>query len=238
VHNVVDSLVRVGRWMEEPRFLNRAAWYTWKILIAIAIVGLVSVCYFNASRLTAHRQNDLSNALDQAIPFLRHSFWIYFPGYLAGLIFCVLAFRNTKTFYKVCLAIVIGQTICTIGFFILPSTFPRPTEAGGGLTGEALRWFWTLDPPNNTFPSKHVCIMTLAAFGLWVDDDNWCKWIGALFWLGVVVTVHTCKQHYLVDAIAGVSVAMFSYWLVFHWWPKRKAARIPERDEKAIGSRA
>jgi membrane-associated phospholipid phosphatase len=217
-----------GRWMEEPRFLNRAAWYVWKLAIAVAIAGLVSIFYFNASKLTAHRQNDLSISLDHAIPFLRWTFWVYFPGYLAGILFCVAAFRNTTTFYKTCLAIVIGQTLCTIGFFILPSTFPRPLDAGGGLTGEALRWFWVLDPPNNTFPSKHVCIMTLCSFGLWLDDNNRLKWIGSLFWLGVLITVHTCKQHYLVDAVAGVGVALFSYWLVFRWWPKRKATRGAE----------
>ncbi len=209
--------------MEEPRLVNRLAWYCWKFAIAASIVGLVSFCYFNAARLTAHRQNDLSNPIDSAIPFIRWTFWIYFPGYLAGIFFSVFAFRNTKTFYKTCLAIIIGQTICTIFFFIIPSTFPRPLDSGTGLTGEALRWFWVLDPPNNTFPSKHVCIMTLCALGLWTDDNNHLKWISTLFWFGVLVTVHTCKQHYLVDAIAGVGVGWFSYWVVFRWWPRRKA---------------
>lgn len=214
--------------MEEARFPNRAVWYTWKMIICLGIVGIVSICYFNASKYTAHRHYDLSTAIDHAIPFVRWTWWIYFPGYLCGLVFCVCAFRNTEKFYKVSLAIVIAQSICTIGFFLLPSTFPRPIDAGPGITGEALRWFWTIDPPNNTFPSKHVCIMTLAAIGLWIDDDNWLKWIGSLFWLGVVITVHTTKQHYLVDAFAGVSVAFFSYWLVFHWHAKRKAARVRE----------
>ena len=222
---------RLGDWMEEPRFLNRAVWYTWKMIICLGIVGIVSVCYFTASKYTSHRHFDLSTAFDHAIPFVRWSWWIYFPGYLCGIVFCVCAFRNTEKFHKIALAIVIAQSICTIGFFLLPSTFPRPTDAGAGITGEALRWFWTVDPPNNTFPSKHVSIMTLAAIGLWIDDDNWLKWIGTLFWLGVVITVHTAKLHYLVDAVAGVSVAFFAYWLVFHWHAKRKAARVRDPGE-------
>ena len=229
----MEILRSTGAWMEEPRFVNRTVWYTWKMIIALAVVGVVSVCYFNASRLTVHRHNDLGLPMDHAIPFVKWSWWIYFPGYLAGILFCVFAFRNTNTFYKSVVAIVLGQTICTVGFFLLPSTFPRPLEAGSGITGEAIRWFWTIDPPNNTFPSKHVCIMTLCAWGLWIDDDNWLKWIGTVFWLGVVITVHTAKQHYFVDAVAGILVAAVSYWLVFHWWPRRKAARL-KRPEKAL----
>lgn len=218
--------------MEGPQFPNRAVWYLWKFAISVSIIGLVSIFYFNAAKMTAHRQNDLSIPLDHAIPFVRWTFWIYFPGYIAGILFSVFAFRNTDTYYKTCLAIVIGQTICTIGFFLLPSTFPRPLDSGGGLTGEALRWFWVLDPPNNTFPSKHVCIMTICALGMWRDDNNRLKWISALFWAGVVVTVHTFKQHYLVDAVAGVGVALFSYWIVFNWWPNRKSARAAKPAEE------
>jgi len=229
VSDTIEKLRAFGQWMEEPRFLNRTVWYLWKFAVALSIIALVAFFYFNASELTVHRQNDLSIPLDSSIPFVPWHFWPYFPGYLAGIVFCVFAFRNTTTFYKTCLAIVIGQTIATVGFFMLPSSFPRPLDAGMGFTGDALRWFWVLDPPNNTFPSKHVCVMTLCAFGLWLDDNNRLKWIGTLFWLGVVITVHTCKQHYLVDAVAGIAVAMFSYWLVFHWWPNRKSARAAKR---------
>lgn len=224
--------------MEEPRFINRAVWYVWKFAIAASIVGLVSLFYFNAAKMTAHRQNDLSIPLDHAIPFIPWTFWVYFTGYIAGIFFSVFAFRNTKTFYKTCLAIVVGQTIITVWFFILPSTFPRPLDSGTGMTGEALRWFWVLDPPNNTFPSKHVCIMTLCALGMWRDDNNRLKWISTAFWLGVLITVHTAKQHYLVDAVAGVGVALLCYWFIFNWWPKRRSARATALAEDHFGDRA
>lgn len=236
---IVEMLRAVGRWMDEPRFLNRVVWYTWKMIIALGIIAVISFCYFNASKLTAHRQNDLSIPLDHRIPFVRWNFWIYFPGYLAGIVFSVFAFRNTKIFYKTCLAILVAQTICTIWFFILPSTFPRPLDAGGGLTGDALRWFWVLDPPNNTFPSKHVAVMTLCVLGLFADDNNRLKWICLPFLIGVIVTVHTCKQHYLVDAVTGVGVALLSQWIVFRWWPRRRAARAAaRRDEDRVEDRA
>jgi len=235
---MIEKLRAAGQWMEEPRFFNRAVWYVWKFTIAASIVGLVSICYFNAAKMTAHRQNDLSNPIDHAIPFVRWTFWIYFTGYIGGIFFSVFAFRNTTTFYKTCLAIVVGQTICTIWFFILPSTFPRPLDSGYGLTGEALRWFWVLDPPNNTFPSKHVCIMTLCAMGLWSDDNNRLKWISSLMWFGVLISVHTAKQHYLVDAVAGVGVALISYWIVFLWWPRRRSARATNPAEDRFEDRA
>lgn len=238
VENVIEKLRAAGQWMEGPQLPNRVVWYAWKLLISAAIIGLISIFYFNASKLTAHRQSDLSIPLDHAIPFVPWHFWIYFIGYIAGIEFSVFAFRNTRVFYKTSLAIIIATTLCTVGFFILPSTFPRPLDSGGGLTGEALRWFWVLDPPNNTFPSMHVSIMTICALGMWSDDNNRLKWISTLFWLGVVITVHTFKQHFIVDAVAGVGVGVMCYWIVFHWWPKRRSAKAAQPAEERFGDAA
>jgi hypothetical protein len=206
-------------------FVNRAAFYAWKVFLMLCVVGIVSICYFGAAKLTAHRQNDLMTSIDRAIPFVPWSWWFYFPGYLAGLTFSVLVMQDLKLFHRALVAIILAQTLCTIGFFILPSTFPRPTEAPPGLTGDCIRWFWTVDPPNDTFPSKHVAISLLTAMAVFTEGI-WPKWISGAFALGVVITVHTTKQHYLADTFGGIAVASFSYWLVFRYLPRRAERRV------------
>lgn len=224
MRELAARLVRALEYLERPGFFSRSLWYIWKMALALGVMGVVYTCYFNASAFTAHRSYDLTTFIDRAIPFVEWSWWFYFPGYLAGLIFSVCAYRNTRKYYKTLVAILIAQTICTIGFLILPSTFPRPAEASAGFNGDVIRWFWTIDPPNNTFPSKHVSIAILSALGLWEDDDNILRYGSALFALGVVITVHTTKQHYIVDTIGGALVALFSWWVVFRWWPRRREA--------------
>lgn len=56
-----------------PVFLNRTLWYGWKLALAFGVVGVVSLCYFNASRFTAHRSHDLTTFVDRAIPFVEWS---------------------------------------------------------------------------------------------------------------------------------------------------------------------
>jgi membrane-associated phospholipid phosphatase len=113
-----------------------------------------------------------------------------------------------------------AQAISASVYLLVPSTFPRPTAAdltGWGITRRAVEWFWTIDPPNNTFPSTHVAISTVAALCMWRDRHP-LKWLGLAFTVGVFVTVHTAKQHYWMDAVVGVLVGLGAYRGVLRLW--------------------
>jgi membrane-associated phospholipid phosphatase len=219
VNDPKTLLQRWHHWLET----HLVFWLLWKLLLGFAVCGIVSLCYFNVSHVTLHRSHDLMSSLDRAIPFVPWTWWFYFPGYLFNLTFCILVVRHLPTYYRGLAAILLAQTLCTLLFFLIPSIFPRPLEAGPGWTGDAIRWFWTIDPPNNTFPSAHVAISFLAAITLH-EDRHPLRWVSMALALAVVITVHTTKQHYLLDAIGGLTLGYFSYWVVFRWWPQRRAS--------------
>ncbi len=197
---------------------NRAAWYAWKLAFGVAAAGLFSWMYFRTGTLTEGTSHDLLTRFDAAIPFIRWTWWIYFPGYILGIVFAVLALQDLRIFYRALVAILIAELFCVSVYFLFPSTFPRPTDAGPGLTGEALRWFWSVDPPDNTFPSSHVAISALCALAMWQEKHRF-RWVNYLLTAGVAVTVLTTKQHYVIDVFSGLLVSGGSFWLVFHFWP-------------------
>lgn len=207
-------------WFRSALCDKGAFWYAWKILVMLLTVGWVTLLYMPMAALTEGRTYDLTTAVDEAIPFIPWTWWIYFPGYLFGLLFGVLAIRDDGVFYRSVAAIILAQMFNSAFYLVLPSTFPRPLDwHGTGLTAEAIYWFWTIDPPNNTFPSSHVAIAAIAALGLW-RERNPLRWVPTLTALGIVITVHTTKQHYWIDTVAGLAMAFFCCFIVFTWWPR------------------
>lgn len=181
----------------------------YQIFVGVGSAGILALCYFNASKAGVGRSIDLMSKFDASVPFIPWTWWIYFPGYVGGLLLAMVSFRNLNIYYRSLAAVLAAQAFCALIFLLFPSDFPRPTDAGIGLTGEAIRWFWTVDPPNNTFPSTHVAVSVITAIGMW-RDGNRARIVSALMALGVIITVHTTKQHYLVDTLGGIVVALLA----------------------------
>lgn len=214
---------------------RRLGWQLYKLGWAFGTACIVIALYFPVGHATAERSVDLMTRLDQAIPFVPWTWWIYFPGYLAGLVFGALALRDERVMEHTCYAMLLLAITSIAVYLVVPSTFPRPADwQGTGLTAEAIYWFWGFDPPNNTFPSTHCGLATLAAIGLW-RERNPLWWVSGLSALGVVVTVHTTKQHYWVDALAGVMLAWLMHRLVFDVIPawRGKPVMYPLRGQPA-----
>jgi len=104
-----------------------------------------------------------------------------------------------------------------------------------GITAEAIYWFWSIDKPNNTFPSSHVAVALIVATGIWRERNRF-RWIPTLTATGIFVTVHTAKQHYWVDTVAGASVGFISQHLVLSWWPTQWARWREKSPTEALSS--
>ncbi len=207
-------------------------WQLWKLCIGAATGIGFTFIYYPVSAYTAGRSTDLMTAFDLAIPFVPWTWWIYFPGYLAGLLWAIFTIRDNRIILSTCSAMLLCQLMSVFVYLTLPSTFPRPLDAGPGLTGDAIRWFWTIDPPNNTFPSTHCAMCVLCVLGLW-RERNPHLWFSVLAAVGVIITVHTTKQHYWIDAVAGAIFAYVAYYIVFDllpvWRGKRPIYPLPDR---------
>jgi hypothetical protein len=213
--NVVDRLVLK---LDPPRWT--LAYIAWRTLLVAAMIGLVALSYYPASMATAGRSYDLTTALDRAIPFLPWTWWIYFPHYVFGLVVTTILIPDPRIAFRVFLAILLGQVVSCTVYFLLPSAYPRPLTVGDAdpVTAAALTWFWGIDPPNNTFPSTHVANACLAAIGAWYSKHP-VRWYSLLVAVGVFITVHTAKQHYWIDAVGGVIVAVVCFQAALRIWP-------------------
>jgi len=152
---------------------------------------------------------DLQTVLDDEIPFIVHSVWIYlliFPAALLPLfvVRCRRLFRRTALAYGVVIAV---SLIC---FTTVPITAARLRIVPAMLeltkpSDWAVSVLYSIDPPYNLFPSLHVSIAVLAAFSAWKAARLYGT-VAFSSLVFVIVSVCTVKQHVVLDAVGGIAL--------------------------------
>ena len=99
---------------------------------------------------------------------------------------------------------------CGLFFLFYPTSYPRPDYpiTDNFLVNLVMSAIQAADTPNNCFPSLHVALSAVGAISL----RNFSPKVRVLFWtwaLLIFVSTLTTKQHYVLDVVAGISVALF-----------------------------
>ncbi len=191
-------------------------WYLRRFGALLLGGGIFLAGHRTVAMLTSHRHVELMTDLDRAIPLLPWTAWFYVPLYALGIILAGFLGRERSEFDRGALAAGIGLAMCSVGYFAVPSTYPRAAAFLGaptaGIGTDILRFVHAIDPPNNTFPSAHVMVAVICAdIGL-RSSSRW-RWLPVFTAVGVALSVLTTKQHYVVDSLAGAVVGAIALWL-------------------------
>ena len=159
-------------------------------------------------------KTDITTSLDRLIPFVPWTVAIYFGCYLfwiANYFLCAQGERNERARFFA--ADTIAKAICFVIFLLFPTTNVRPDVGGDGIWNELMRLLYSIDSPDNLFPSMH-CLM---GWFCWVgvrkrrDIPLWYKWFSLLGALAVCVSTLTTYQHVIADVIGGVLLSEICY---------------------------
>jgi hypothetical protein len=184
---------------------ERAAWTG--AVLAFFLVGYFAIGWLDDPA----RARSLALPLDARIPFLLDSVVVYWSILPMGLL-PIFVVRDARLFRRVALAYAATIALCFACFLLWPVTSvglrPDATAyAALGFPGWLLRLLHFLDPPMNLFPSLHLALATLAA--LTALRANVALGAVALAWAAcILVSVCTTKQHFVLDALAGVALAV------------------------------
>jgi membrane-associated phospholipid phosphatase len=193
--------------------------------------------YFLINYLTKFRTdiNTLMTDLDRAIPLIPETSWIYamlWPFYFLPL----FVFRKMRDFTLFVGAYATGLAVTFITYLVYPVEFIRPE---GVEVDSASTWLldliYKLDNPYNAMPSQHVFIPFVLALAVRRNNKafgNWLLVAAAMVGLSIL----TVKQHYIIDFVTGLALAIFSYKLWFDWlrgWLERKGWLKTEEEKLA-----
>lgn len=186
---------------------------TWAILPLVSIVILNCLIYWGSGMLTASRYHfDFTSLLDRAVPLIPQFVWIYilaFPFWAANYI--LAAQRGKDGFYCFVATDLTVHIACFVIFLILPTTNVRPEISGSTWSEQILRMVYLVDggsSPSNLFPSIHCYVSWLSWRGVRKSGKipKWYQHFSLIFAVLIIISTQVLKQHYLVDAIAGVGM--------------------------------
>jgi membrane-associated phospholipid phosphatase len=148
-------------------------------------------------------------SFEELIPFIDWTVWIYMSDYLyIAIVFVLLKDKDNmnRIYYSQIILLMVSMFI----FFLLPVQYPRPEVEYIGISGELVRILFSADTPGNACPSIHVAMTFLAGFGFLKERKHLFSWF--MIWAVLIsLSTLTVKQHYLLDIIAGLSMAIIFY---------------------------
>jgi membrane-associated phospholipid phosphatase len=174
--------------------------------------------YFGVGRaIDPSRARNLGTPLDDRIPFIATSVWVYlwvFPACLLPL----FVVRCSKLFRRTILAYALAIAVSLVLFIAFPVTSIGLREDRDALdvtriSPWAVSLLYRADPPLNLFPSLHLSIATLAA----LSAGKARRVYGAAAFVGVGligVSICTVKQHFVLDGLGGAALAALVYAIV------------------------
>ncbi len=199
--------------MKAEKWIPRYAYIPFVLVIA------VNCFVFYVTRLlTANAPHyDVSIFLDDWIPFVPEFILVYILAIGQWVAILALAAREGKDFYyKATAAEMSSKVFVFLIFLFLPTSMERGQIQGNDIFDQLTRMIYTLDAPNNLFPSIHcldswVCLRVVCKMK---TAPRWLKIGNALFSLLVFASVVLVKQHLFVDILGGIFIGELGFLLV------------------------
>jgi membrane-associated phospholipid phosphatase len=169
-------------------------------------------------------------AIDRALPLLPSWALVYGALYLYLIILPVFVVRHDELIRRMFNAYLLIWITAYLFFFVIyPTAAPRPdiiTGEGFGMWG--LRALYEADPPYNCFPSLHVAHSFVSALAC-SRVHRGLGIVAAISATLVAVSTLLTKQHYMLDLVAGILLAIVAYSIFLRRYP---SDRIPEFDRQ------
>jgi membrane-associated phospholipid phosphatase len=179
-----------------------------------------SVIYNGAIALVdPSRAIDMTTVWDTQIPFQPGWIVIYFGCFIFwGLNYLLIARQGQEIWFRFLTADLLGELICGLCFFLLPTTNVRPAVTGTDLASLLVVFLYRIDPAQNLFPSIHCMVSWFCYLGLREQEriPLWYRQFSGIFALAVCASTLFLKQHCLPDVLAGVLVAQACYLFAQH----------------------
>ena len=174
----------------------------------VALVCLVPAYLAIAVRASEGAVYAPALGLDRMIPLQPAWSLVYGALYLFLIIVPIVVIQQEALIRRTVRAYLAVWTLGYACFLTLPTVAPRPDEVvGSGFAAWGLRFLYDSDPPYNCFPSLHVAHTFVSALAC----HRVHRGLGG-FALGcaglVAASTLFIKQHYVVDAVAGILMAL------------------------------
>ncbi|HJU76123.1 MAG TPA: phosphatase PAP2 family protein [Gemmatimonadaceae bacterium] len=213
-------------WRAVVHSLSRPYKVTIPMVVLVMLVPLYLVI---AGMVRGRPVNVPAIALDNAFPLQPTWALIYGSLYAYLIVLPVLVVRQQDHIRRTVWAYLTVWIVAYVVFLMYPTVAPRPTNVeGDGFGAWGLRALYGADPPYNCFPSIHVAHSFVSALTCYRVHRHVGITAIVCAVLVALSTLYT-KQHYVVDVIGGVLLAVAAYAVFLRNYP---SDTIPEFERR------
>lgn len=214
-------------WLAAGRSLSRPYRVTPAMVV---LVSLVPLYIFIPELLAPRIWHAPELPVDRAIPLLPTWALVYGALYSFLILLPVFVVREQEHVRRTVWAYLLIWLTAYVFFALYPTAAPRPAKvAGEGFAMWGLSVLYGSDPPYNCFPSLHVAhsfVSALAAGRVHRGLGGFAVLCAAFVSISTLFT----KQHYVLDVVAGLILALIAYTLFLRRYPRD---RVPALDRAA-----
>ena len=168
-------------------------------------------------------------ALDDVIPFCKYAivpYCLWFVWIGATLVYFLLR-APREEFWRLCLPLFAGMTLSLLFCAVVPNgVYLRPRAVpGDDVFAWAVRLLYRSDTATNVFPSIHVfnavtLDMAFQRSSRFADRrGRRVRAAARVLDVSIILSTLLLKQHSVLDATAGLVLALVLDWLAARWWP-------------------
>ncbi len=188
--------------------INEEQEITW--LACAGIILLYLIPYGIVNHLPLHRTIIPFLPGEALIPFAPWTFVIYISVFIQALI--IIKLLPQRIIKKVVMFAGGMVFVALLIFLFFPIEYPRMLYTS---SSPLINLFRLTDGPGNCFPSLHVAMTTLLAFCYMLVQKSTLKRILMWTWTtAICISVLTTKQHYIIDVLGGIAIALPSMFLI------------------------
>jgi len=176
--------------------------------------------YYGAMLINRNRFHyDFTTDFDRSVPIIPLFVVIYFVCYSFWAVNYIIIGRISREHcMRFVFADISSRLVCAIFFILIPTTNIRPEILGNGIGEQLLRHLYSIDHPENLFPSIHCLVSWFCYIGIRGQKQvpRWYRAFSCVFAIAVCLSTQFTKQHYIVDVFGGIIIAELTYYIAHH----------------------
>lgn len=177
-------------------------------LPVVCLLLLNVVTYFGTRFFTAGRTHyDWSLPIDDMLPLVTGMISVYILAFVQWVVGYIVIGRESRNLcYRMYSGEMIAKLICLFFFLCFPTTIMRPEITGIGIFDQLTKLIYSMDAPDNLFPSIH-CLESYVCFRGAMYTKRvpiWYKYVMLVMTVLVFASTVLVKQHVVVDILGAV----------------------------------
>ncbi|SEW34300.1 PAP2 superfamily protein [[Clostridium] fimetarium] len=192
----------------------------YSVIPLITCFAFNTLVYYGAMSINSNRYHyDFTTNFDRSVPIIPIFVIIYFICYgFWAINYIIIGRIGREHCMRFVFADISSRCICLIFFILIPTTNIRPEILGNGIGEQLLRHLYSIDHPENLFPSIHCLVSWFCYIGIRGQKQvpRWYRAFSCVFALAVCLSTQLTKQHYIIDVFGGILIAELTYYIAHH----------------------